>query len=251
MLPSIIIANWKMNFNPKEEVKLSLALKEELGEKNKKEIVVCPSFIGLSQVSEVLKKSKIKLGAQDAFWQSKGAYTGEISPSVLKEIGCEYVIIGHSERRGCLGETDEMVNRKLAAVLANNLTPIICIGETLEEWHEGRTHYVVLNQLTKAFKNIHLIQDEQLVVAYEPVWAIGAGRPVEPEEAQLVFESIRQTLIDLYPLSFVNNNVRLIYGGSVDGKNAGGFSRLDLCSGFLVGGASLDSAEFIRIINYF
>ncbi|MEK7653205.1 MAG: triose-phosphate isomerase [Patescibacteria group bacterium] len=250
-MKKIIIANWKMNLSPKEEEDLATQFVEKLSGESNVEVVICPAFVSLTRVAEVLKNKKIKLGAQDGFWREKGAYTGEISPLALKEIGCEFVILGHSERRAHLGETDETVNLKVRAVLENNLTPIICVGETMDERREKHTDYVVLRQLERALKNIHLTGSEELVIAYEPVWAIGTGQPVEAEEAEAVFAAIRQSLIDLYPATLVNNNIRLIYGGSVDGANAGDFAKLDLGSGFLVGGASLDAEEFRKIIDSF
>lgn len=248
-MKSIIIANWKMNLSPGQETELTSAFKKELNSKKNQEVVICPSFLGLEKVAGILKGADLVLGAQDAFWEKAGAYTGQISPKFLKELGCEYAILGHSERRENLNETDEMVNKKVSACLENEMTPIICVGENFDQKQEGQTHFVVLHQLSQALKNIDLVEDEKLIIAYEPVWVIGRGQAVDPEEAEDVFEIIHQTLVDLYPSTIVKNNIRLIYGGSVDVDNAAGFMALDLCHGFLVGGASLDVERFAGVLN--
>jgi len=245
----ILIANWKMNLTLKEREDLAQEIKDRLGEEKDKEVVICPPFVSLASIGEIIRDSAIELGAQDVFWEETGAYTGEISPIVLKELACRYVIVGHSERRRFLGETDEMVNKKTAACLENGLTPIVCVGETLEERKRNDTATVVHLQLSRALDGIDLVGKEKLVIAYEPVWAIGTGQPIEPEAAGAVFAVIWQTLIDNYPLTIVNNNIRLVYGGSVEPENAGAFARLEHMKGFLIGGASLDAGEFSRIVK--
>ncbi len=247
MNKSIIIANWKMNLNLRERTALAISFKNRLGLAAGKEIVICPSFISLMQISEILKGTNLKLGAQDIFWEESGAYTGEESPAILKDLNCQYAIVGHSERRQHLGETDEMVNKKIKACLENKLTPIVCVGETFEERQEGQTDNVVLRQLQRALEGIEIADGQQMVLAYEPVWVIGSGQAVEPTEAEHVFQVMRQTVIDLWPLTIVDNNVRLIYGGSINPENVSGFTALDLCQGFLVGGASLKVEEFVKI----
>jgi len=249
MSKSIIIANWKMNLNFKQELDLSLDLKNNLPEIGDKEIVICPSYTSLARVGDNLKESDLRLGAQNVFWEESGAYTGEISAAVLKDLGCKYVIIGHSERRQHLGETNEIINKKIRVCLENNLTPIICVGETLEHKREGHTHNIILAQVQRALVGIDLIPSQQIIIAYEPIWAIGSGQVAGPQETKDVLELIRQTLVDLWPLTIIDNNVRMIYGGSVNGSNAKDFNDLDLCGGFLVGGASLDVSKFTDIIS--
>ncbi len=247
MADPIIIANWKLNLNLAERAALAKQVKRKLGRLKSREIVVCPPFLSLVQTAEIFKGSSIRLGAQDVFWEKTGAYTGEISPEILNDLNCRYAIIGHSERRRHLGETDKMVNQKIAACLENRLTPIVCLGEELEERREGRAENLVLLQLKRALAGIDLVASEELVIAYEPVWAIGSGQPVSSEQAGEMFQFIRRALTDFYPQSIITGNIRLIYGGSVTPENAGNFSRLEFCQGFLVGGASLDADSFTKI----
>lgn len=247
----IVIANWKMNLSLAGRKKLAQDLKKKLSRLSSVDVVVCPSFVSLAHIGELLKKSKIILGAQDVFWEDSGAYTGEISPAVLEDLDCQYVIVGHSERRHNLGETDEMVNKKVKACLEGDLTPIICVGETLEDRRENRADNVVLLQVRKALDGVNLLENDQIVIAYEPIWAIGTGEPIEPQEAEYMFDLIRQNLLDLLPLTKVNNSVRLVYGGSINDKNINEFIGLNLLNGFLVGNASLDIDEFALICRAF
>jgi len=249
MKKPIIIANWKMNLSLASSISLAKDFVDNLIDIKDKDVVICPSTMALVKVEEIISNSDIKLGAQDVFWQESGAYTGESSPKVLSEIGCEYVIIGHSERREYLQETNTMINKKIDACLDNNLIPILCIGETKDQRHEGLTDNILYRQLKNALDNIHLVANEKIVIAYEPVWAIGSGEVVEAEEAERVFALIQQILIDLYPLTIVKNNVRMIYGGSVNSTNISSFSDLELLSGFLVGGASLKTETFKEIVQ--
>lgn len=251
MSKPIIIANWKMNLGPKESAALALAIKEKIKNKPDGEIVLCPSFSALSGVKEKISRSRLKLGAQDVFWQVAGSFTGEESSRSLLELGCEYAIIGHSERRQYLGESEIMINKKIAAALAHSLTPVVCVGETLLERQEGRAGYRILSQLEAALQGIEVVAGEELVVAYEPIWSIGTGLPVSAEQAEEIFGLIRQVLLDLYPLTIVNNHVRLIYGGSVNAANASDFKAVGLINGFLVGGASLKANEFSSLVNNF
>lgn len=244
----IIIANWKMNLSPQEEVNLAKILRKKIKFEDK-DVVLCPSFLSLVEMADVLKKSRIKLGAQNVFWENIGAYTGEISPKILKDIGCAYVIIGHSERRRNLIETSEMINKKVNACLDNQLVPIVCVGETFEERQLGQTDNVIYHQVTAAMAGIDVVASDQIIIAYEPVWVIGSGQAVAPADADHVSKIIRQALIDILPTSIINNNVHVIYGGSVDEKNIKSFSRLQYVDGFLVGGASLDADRFENIIN--
>jgi len=250
MKRKIIIANWKMNLLQAGAVLLTKELIKELGNLPEKvDIVLCPSFTSLDEISELLKDTQIKLGAQNVFWENKGAYTGEISPSMLREWNCEYVIVGHSERRKNLGETDEMVNKKVKAVLENDLVPIICLGETKEERKKGKKKIAVKRQLKAALKNIKLNNIKEIIIAYEPVWVIGTGKPVEPEDAEEMHEMIEELLIKLYGKDLSEKYFRVIYGGSVESKTAPGFFAQKLVDGALVGGASLRLNEFVGIVR--
>ncbi len=249
MKKPIVVANWKMNLLLSESIKLISDFKKNLKGIKDIDIVVCPSPIALDAVGKIIFKSDIKLGAQNIFWAESGAYTGETSIGSLKEINGQYVIIGHSERRGILGETNSMVNQKIHTCIENDLVPILCIGETHDERHEKQTDNILYRQLRACLEDIHLVGHDNLVVAYEPIWAIGTGDVVDPDEAERVFELIQQILMDIYPLTIVKNNVRMIYGGSVDNKNVSNFSSLKLLDGFLVGGASLKVDKFTQIVK--
>ena len=247
----IVIANWKMQLDYHESLKLAEELKDLLSDNllAGREAAVCPSFTSLLLISEALKDSNIKLGSQDAFWADKGAFTGCESPQLLYDLGCRYAIIGHSERRQYLGETDAMVNRKIKSALASGLIPIVCVGETREEKAGGRTDAAIIRQIQKAFEQVDLIPTEQAVIAYEPVWVIGSGRAVDPQEAEHAFAVIHQTLIDILPPSIAENNIRLVYGGAVDAGSAEGFAGIKRFGGLLVGGASLNAQSFADIVS--
>jgi len=246
-MKSIIIANWKMQLDLKGAKELAMAFKG-ISEKDK-EVVICPSFASLGEVGNILKKGSVKLGAQNCFWEVKGAYTGEVSSWELKDAGCEYVIIGHSERRQYLKETDEMVHEKVRAALSAGLTPIICVGETFEQRQQGARDYILIHQTTKALEGIKVDKNQKVIVAYEPVWVIGSGQAVAPEDAASASQVIGQTLIDLYSGDLANNNFSVIYGGSVDSRNIKSFVQTGVIQGFLVGGASLKKDEFIDLIK--
>ena len=247
----IIIANWKMNLTIAESAKKAKFLVKEFKKLEEQEVVICPSFSALYLVKEEIKKSPLKLGAQDIFWEDLGAYTGEESPKVLRELGCDYAIVGHSERRQNLIESDEMIHRKIKSALGNSLTPVLCVGETFEERQEGQTGNVIFYQLVRALTGIDLIPSEQLVIAYEPVWVIGSGRAIEPAEAEEAFKLIYHTILDFWPASIIKNNVRIIYGGSVDSGNVKSFIGLEHFAGLLVGGSSLKEEELVKIIRSF
>lgn len=244
----LIVANWKMNLGIKESAALAEEIRDNLPDKNEAEVVLCPSFVALTVVADVIRGTEIALGAQDVFWEDRGAYTGEVSSRTLKEIGCKYVIVGHSERRGYLKESDEVVHKKVKQVINEGLTPIICIGESFNERQEGQKDYIVMTQVTRALSGIDIVGDHKVAIAYEPVWVIGSGQAVEPEEAENTHRVIRQTLIDIYPTATVNNNFKIIYGGSVDSYNVVDFLKQDTVQGVLVGSASLKAKEFINII---
>jgi len=244
---SIIIANWKMKLGVNDAVSLANDLKKVSSNQN--ELVVCPSFVSLVEVARILKRSKIKLGAQDCFWETKGAYTGEVSPVELREVGCEYVIIGHSERREHFKESDKMVHQKIKAVLAAGLTPIICVGETFDQRSQGATDYVLIRQTINALEGAEVKFGKRIIIAYEPVWVIGTGQAISPEQASLAHQVIRQTLFDLFPAEQVKRDFLIIYGGSVDSSNVSSFTRLDNIDGVLVGAASVRTQDFLALIK--
>jgi len=242
----LIVANWKMNPQTLTEAKqLFNSVKKGLkniknacpGLSRRVEVVICPPFVYLPQLQTTNYKL-LKLGAQDCSWKKKGAFTGEISPSMLKNLGCKYVIIGHSERRK-LGETDEMINKKIKAALKIKLKPILCIGETEKERKEGKTSEVLRNQLKKALNNLTIKQFNNLTIAYEPVWAIGTGNPCDPLEAKKALLFLR---------NFFKKQL-ILYGGSVNSKNAIPYIKKAQFQGFIIGGASLRAKEFIEILK--
>lgn len=251
-MKKLLVANWKMNLSPVEEIRLF----DDIGgaiEKKKKdfgnlEIVLCPSFLTLVQLGRSAKRTEsLSLGAQDCFWEDRGAFTGEISAFDLKKIGVDFVIIGHSERRQHLKETNNMVHQKVKAVLKAGLYPIICVGETFEERQEGRKDYVVIQQVFNALEGIKPDKKDKIIIAYEPVWVIGSGQAVDPKEAEYTNRVIRQAVIDSFPFDFATHNVRFLYGGSIDEKNVEGFIEQKTIDGFLVGGASLKAKSFLAI----
>ncbi|MFH1523243.1 MAG: triose-phosphate isomerase [Patescibacteria group bacterium] len=248
MKQKIIIANWKMNLSLAESLKLAKKFKEKFKNFSKGEVVVCPPFIVLDEISKMLAKTNIKVGAQNVFWEESGAYTGEISPSMLVEAGTKYVIIGHSERRKYLLENYSMIHKEIKAVLdVGSLTPIICIGENWEERKTDRRDFVLDDQMQLSLGGIDFTSKQQIIIAYEPIWAIGSGNAIEPAEAEYAHKIIKLTLNKMFGLKAVNNNFRVIYGGSINNKNVGQFSNLEGIDGLLVGGASLDVNMFYKI----
>lgn len=244
----IVIANWKMKLGIKESVDLAQAVKAKFAQGVNGEVAVCPSTVALTEVKKALRGSEIGLGAQNVFWEEKGAYTSETPVSALEEVGCKYVLIGHSERRQYMHENYEMINRKLKAVLANStITPIVCIGENWEERKTDRRDFVLTHQLQHALGGIHLMEGQNLVIAYEPIWAIGSGTAIEPIEAEYAHRVIRLTLRDIMPLSSHSENIKIVYGGSISSKNVKDFTSLENIDGLLVGGASLDPQEFYKV----
>jgi triosephosphate isomerase len=209
---------------------------------------VCPPFTALMVVSQMVNNTSIGVGAQDMYWETAGAFTGEIAPQMIKEF-CQYVILGHSERRALLGETDDSVNRKLKAAISNSLIPIICVGETAKENEDGFTKEVVERQIRKGLEGVILDKLDSIIIAYEPVWAIGTGRAATKEDAQNVIGSIiRKLLVKLYSDESAQK-VRILYGGSVNGQNAAEYFHMPDIDGALVGGASLKAPDFISIVN--
>jgi len=248
MRKPFIAGNWKMHKTVEEAMALTRALDAELEGVTGCDVAICPSFPALYAVREALVGSAIKLGAQNVHWEEKGAFTGEVSPPMLEEL-CDYVIIGHSERRTIFGESDQMVNDKLQAALAHGLKPILCVGENLDQNRAGETEEFVGGQVRAAFEGLSAAQARVVTVAYEPIWAIGTGVPASGEEAnEIIGNTVRGTLAALYGES-VATNVRIQYGGSVKPGNAAEFMAQPEIDGALVGGASLKAADFAAIVR--
>lgn len=248
MRTPVIGGNWKMYKVRGEATKTVVELRDQIEDVKDVEIVVFPPFTLLETVGEILQGSKVGLGAQNMFWKEEGAYTGEISPRMLVDLGCQYVILGHSERRSYFTESNEMVNKKLQAALKFNLTPLICVGEKLEERKKGRAKEVVETQIRESLLGIEASEGKKVIVAYEPVWAIGTGETATPEQAEEMHSYIREILEEIWDAS-VANLIRIQYGGSVKPENIKELMTKKNIDGALVGGASLDSASFTRIIK--
>ncbi|MDI6907078.1 MAG: triose-phosphate isomerase [Thermoanaerobacterales bacterium] len=245
----LIAGNWKMYKTPAEAAAFAAAFREAAaGFAGTAEVALCPAFPALVDVSRALAGSGIALGAQNMFWAPEGAYTGEVSAAMLRDAGCRYVILGHSERRQYFGETDEGVNRKAAVALENGLIPIVCVGETLEQREAGVTENVVTGQVRGCLAEFGGVKIAGLVIAYEPVWAIGTGRTASEKDAQEVIGLIRRTVEELSGAQAAAA-VRILYGGSVKPENTAGLMRQPDIDGALVGGASLDPAVFARIVG--
>ncbi|MCC5910296.1 MAG: triose-phosphate isomerase [Clostridiaceae bacterium] len=244
----IIAGNWKMNNTIEDAVKLANELKEEANKTDVKVVICCP-FTVLADVRKAVEGSKIKLGAQNMHWEDNGAYTGEISADMLTEQGVEYVIIGHSERRQYFNETDETVNKKIKKALEKDLIPILCVGETLEEKESNTTNEIVKRQTVKAFEGVEAEDAKKIVIAYEPIWAIGTGKTASPEDANDVIAYIRNVVKETYSEE-VSEVVAIQYGGSVKAANATEIMNQEDIDGALVGGASLKAEEFSAIINF-
>lgn len=248
MRKPINAGNWKMNKTIAEAVEFAEGLKRELRNEDAVEVVVCPPFTAIAKVAEILGSSNIKYGAQDLFWEDEGAYTGEISPKMLKDLGCHFCIVGHSERRAYFGETNETVNKKVKAALKYGITPIVCVGERLEERDSGKTFDVVKYHLVGGLEGLAKEEVAKVVIAYEPVWAIGTGRNATPEQAQEVHKYIRGLLKDSYGEE-ISSKVRIQYGGSVKPDNIRGIMKGEDVDGALVGGASLKLKDFAEIVR--
>jgi triosephosphate isomerase len=248
MRKPIVAGNWKMNKTIEEAQDLVSKLRGHCDGLSGVEVVVCPPFTALQATSHALAGSSIHLGAQNVHWEPRGAYTGEISAEMLKDVGCEFVILGHSERRQLLGESNQGVSQKIAAVRSVGLTPIVCVGETLAEREANRTFSVIEEQLSGCLASWIPDPVDSLVIAYEPVWAIGTGRNATPEQASEVHAFIRNRLQDLFGEG-VSSRMRILYGGSVNPKNIEALmAQLEL-DGTLVGGASLDAESLAHIVK--
>ncbi len=246
---SLIAGNWKMNKTVGEAVELARQIRDSLSGAVGVEVAIAPAFTALYAVQRELEGSAVRLAAQNLFWEEKGAYTGEISPAMLKDLGCCYVIIGHSERRQFFGDTDDTVNKKMKAALNHELTPIFCVGETLREREEGKAFEVIGRQVEKGLQGITERETEKVVIAYEPVWAIGTGKTATPEQAQEVHQFIRRRLEVLYTAGAAGR-IRIQYGGSVSPENVKGLMSQPDIDGALVGGASLKAEAFSKIVRF-
>jgi triosephosphate isomerase (TIM) len=245
----LIAANWKMYKNPSQTKDFFKDFLPAVSSHDRDEIVVCPPYVDLHAAIESAKGSKIAVGAQNVYWKDEGAFTGEVAPQMLVAVGCTHVIIGHSERRQYFGETDDTVNLKLKAALEHGLTPIVCVGEVLEEREAGLTEDVLRRQCMRAFSSISAKKAAKLVVAYEPVWAIGTGKTATPEMASDAHVLIRGEAGKAFGEDF-GANLRILYGGSVKPENAKALMSQEEIDGALVGGASLDAKSFAAIVKY-
>ena len=248
MRKPIIAGNWKMYKDVNEAVELTNDIKRGAFDIDNVEIVVCPPSTDLSDVGEMLTSGNIALGGQNCYWEAEGAFTGEVSVPMLKSVGCTYVIIGHSERRKYFGETDETVNLKVKAAIDGGLKPIMCVGETLEEREADKTLEVVKTQVTEGLKGFEESYLDSLVIAYEPVWAIGTGKTATPEQAQEVHAMIRSLLKEMFSESLSESRC-ILYGGSVKPENIKELMEEEDIDGGLIGGASLKSESFVDIIK--
>ena len=248
MRRKVIAGNWKMNMLPNEAINFIEEFAPMVKDTNH-EVILCVPYTDLFYSLLNVQGTNIKIGAQNMHWEEKGAYTGEISAQMLKSIGVEYVIIGHSERRQYFAETDETVNKKIKAALANGLKPIVCVGETLEQRESGVTEQIITNQVEKALEGISAEELSRIIIAYEPIWAIGTGKTATKEDANDTIIQIRKKIAEMYGQNEANG-VIIQYGGSVKSSNAKELFEMSDIDGGLVGGASLKAEEFSKIVNF-
>lgn len=248
MRKPIVAGNWKMNKTPDEAEVLAKEVVAAVSGVDAVDVGICPPYTALERVGRVVKGSNVTLGAQNMHWEASGAFTGEVSAEMLLTCGCEYVILGHSERRQYFGETDATVNQRLKAALAAELKPIVCVGETLEERKSDVTEQVVRKQVTGGLEGLSADEAQTLVLAYEPVWAIGTGLTATPEQAEAVHACIREVLTQLYNAS-VSEAIRIQYGGSMKPDNAAELLGQPNIDGGLIGGAALDAESFAAIVK--
>ncbi|MGD0571458.1 MAG: triose-phosphate isomerase [Sedimentisphaerales bacterium] len=250
MRKSFIAGNWKMNTDVHSSVKLAEGVvsgcREVAG--SKIDVAVCPPFVYLQQVGKALQSSHIGLGSQDIYFEQKGAFTGEISAAMLKDVGCAYALCGHSERRHVIGETDELINKKVHAAILGGLLPILCVGELLDERKANKTDEVVTRQMKKGLAGLIAEKMSAVTIAYEPVWAIGTGLTATPQQAQEVHALIRKLVAQMYDRK-IADAIRIQYGGSVKPDNAGELMSQEDVDGLLVGGASLKTEDFVAIVK--
>lgn len=249
-LTPLIVANWKMQLDAATTVSRIQQVRSALKNfRGRVQLVICPSFPALGAASKALQRTVIKLGAQNVFWDEQGAYTGEVSPAQLREHGVEYVIIGHSERRQLLNETDDMVSRKMIAATAHGLTPILCVGETADERHRNDQDAIVRRQLGTALRSLPPpTHGKHVYIAYEPIWAIGTGEPADPAQTNAMLAVIRHTVADYFAASVVHDGFRVLYGGSVDPENILNYVYPGGFSGALIGTASLDPLKLANMV---
>ncbi|GBD87797.1 bifunctional PGK/TIM [bacterium BMS3Abin03] len=247
MRKKVIAGNWKMNKDLNESQSLVSGIISGLGNDDKCDVIVCPPYTSLNEVHALIKNTKVKLGAQNMFYEESGAYTGEISPSMLKSVGCEYVILGHSERRNIFGEGDEMINKKIKKALESGLKVIFCIGESLAQREESITNDVVKNQIVNGLNGITSDDMKNIIIAYEPIWAIGTGKTATPEQAQEVHSFIRNLISNNFS-NEIAENIVIQYGGSVKPENAATLLSKPDIDGALVGGACLKADSFLSIV---
>lgn len=245
----LIAGNWKMFKTPTQAKKFLTELKDVVTDVTNVEIMAAPPFTALAAAQEILGYSNIKIGAQNVFWEDEGAFTGEISAPMLKDLGCEYVIIGHSERRQYFGETDETVNKRIAAALKANLAPVMCVGETDDERKSEKTFSVLDKQIQKGLQGLDINLLARLVIAYEPVWAIGTGNTATSAQAEEVHAFLREKLAQMFGSDFAAK-IRILYGGSVKPANIKELMSQENIDGALVGGASLEAESFTQIIKF-
>jgi triosephosphate isomerase len=246
----VMAGNWKMHKTVPEAVELATAIRAGVEQRPPDlDVVIFPPFTALQAVSQALKGSRVALGAQNMHWEKQGAFTGGVSPLMLRDVGCSYVILGHSERRQLFGETDEAVDRKARSAVDNGLVPLVCVGETLSERESNRTLEVVERQVERALRHLTPEEATRMVISYEPVWAIGTGRAATPEQAQEVQAFIRK-LVTLSHGEAPAAALRILYGGSVKPDNIGALMAQGDIDGALVGGACLEARSFLQIVNY-
>lgn len=248
MRKKMIAGNWKMNKTPSQSASLAAELVGALKGLDSADVVICPTYVALDRVSGAIRGTSIKLGAQDLHWEDQGAFTGKISHDMLKDVGVEYVIIGHSEQRTYFHETNETVNRKVQKALSGSLLPIVCVGETLEEREANRTEEVVRSHVEGAFAGISRADAERCIIAYEPVWAIGTGKTATPGQAQEIHLFIRNLLKKIYDDSLAEG-MRILYGGSMKPENAAELLGQPDIDGGLIGGAALKAESFAGIVK--
>lgn len=250
MKPPLVVGNWKMHGTESEAIRLVRQIRMGVKAIHGVEIVLAPPFTALTAVHKLLRGSRLQLAAQDVHWEMEGAFTGEISPRMLRESGCRFAIIGHSERRRLFGESDQVVGRKIFAALQTGLRPILCVGESWQQRKRGEMRQVVAGQLRAALKGLNKSAIGKVEIAYEPVWAIGTGRNATPDQVSEVHCWIRSCLKKL-AANKAAQSCRILYGGSVRPENAGELSKAQEVSGLLVGGASLKPRDFLIIARYF
>ncbi|KKR08616.1 MAG: Triosephosphate isomerase [Parcubacteria group bacterium GW2011_GWC2_39_14] len=246
-MKKILIANWKMNLDVEKTLQLARDYKKELKALSGIELIVAPSLPLLIPVEGIFAKTKIGLAGQNVAAFSTGSYTGEVSAAMLKQIGCKYSLVGHSERRQHVAEIDEMIHKKIVQCYAGGLIPVLCVGELLKDKENGQRDSVIINQLHQALAKVPDLPEKEIIIAYEPAWALGTGVSVEKEDLLHVERIIKRAISSLFSESFYNEKVRLLYGGSVNSKNVSNYWGIEKMSGFLVATASLDAEEFSKI----